>query len=369
MTRNRPITGETPRPPLWGAAPLVRLYKERHAQLEACVILQVVWHAETTGKAPSVSVVIPAYKAAGTIAATLDSVLAQTFQDFEIIVVNDGSPDTLALEKALEPYRDRIVYLRQANQGPAGARNTGIQTARGEYAALLDSDDMWAPEHLEAQLALLKADPSIDMVYADAKIVGDVPEAGRTVMEFCPSTGEVTFEALVTLRCTVHICVSVCRRDALLRAGLFDLAFRGTEDIDLWLRMASQGCRITYQRRVLGCYRRQPASLSSDRVRMVEGFLAVLAKAANDPHLTAAQRDVVERQCEVQRASLELHKGRRAFLAGDTDAAVSHLTRANAQQKSLKLTVVLMLLRTAPGLLRSLYQWRDRHVYKLKTQS
>jgi hypothetical protein len=71
----------------------------------------------------------------------------------------------------------------------------------------------------------------------------------------------------------------------------------------------------------------------------------------------------------VEQSKLELHKGRNAFLAGDAAAAVSHLRRANAQHKSLKLAAVLMLLRVAPGLLRTLYQWRDRHVYKLKTQS
>jgi len=326
-------------------------------------VLFCIWDA------PLVSVIIPAYRAAESIAATLDSVLAQTCHDYEVIVVNDGSPDSEEMEKALEPYRDRIIYVRQENQGPGGARNTGIRMARGAYVALLDSDDVWDPEHLAAQVAVLEADPSIDMVYADARIIGDVPEAGRTVMEFCPSVGEVTFKRLVTRECTVHICVSVCRREILLRAGLFDPAFRGTEDIDMWMRIARLGGRIAYQRRVLGSYRRQAGSLSSDRVSMVEGFLAVLAQAERDPGLTAAQRDAVERQVAVERNKLELHKGRNAFLAGDAAAAVSHLRRANAQHKSLKLAAVLMLLRVAPGFLRALYQWRDRHVYKLKTQS
>ena len=326
-------------------------------------VLFCIWDA------PLVSVIIPAYRAAESIAATLDSVLAQTCHDYEVIVVNDGSPDSEEMEKALEPYRDRIIYVRQENQGPGGARNTGIRMARGAYVALLDSDDVWDPEHLAAQVAVLEADPSIDMVYADARIIGDVPEAGRTVMEFCPSVGEVTFKRLVTRECTVHICVSVCRREILLRAGLFDPAFRGTEDIDMWMRIARLGGRIAYQRRVLGSYRRHAGSLSSDRVSMVEGFLAVLAKAAREPGLTAAQRDAVERQVALERNKLELHKGRNAFLAGDAAAAVSHLRRANAQHKSLKLAAVLMLLRVAPGFLRALYQWRDRHVYKLKTQS
>lgn len=324
---------------------------------------------EITGANPSVSVVIPAYCAAKTISAALESVRNQTYNDYEIIVVNDGSPDSAGLEKSLAPFSGDFIYLRQENQGPSSARNTGIRKARGNYVALLDADDMWEPEHLAAQVAVLEADPAIAMVYADARIVGDVPEAGRTVMEFCPSEGEVTFEALVTQRCTVHICVSVCRRDALLRAGLFDPAFRRAEDVDLWLRIVRQGGRIVYQRRVLGCYRRQAGSLSSNRVSMLEGFLAVLAKAANDPETTPAQREILRRQCVTERANLELQKGKAAFLAGDSKGAVDHLSQANLEHKSIKLTTALMLLRMAPGFLRTLYQWRDRHIYKLKAES
>jgi glycosyltransferase involved in cell wall biosynthesis len=293
----------------------------------------------------------------------------QTYKNYEIIVVNDGSPDTAELEIALAPYSGDVIYLRQENQGPSSARNTGIRFARGKYIALLDADDMWDPEHLAAQIPVLEADPSIAMVYADARIVGDVPEAGHTVMEFCPSEGEVSFEALVTQRCTVHICVSVCRRDALLRTGLFDPAFRRAEDVDLWLRIVRQGGRIVYRRRVLGCYRRQAGSLSSDRVSMLEGFLAVLAKAANDPEIQPAQREILQRQCLTERANLELQKGKAAFLAGDSKGAVHHLKQANREHQSIKLATALMLLRMAPGFLRILYQWRDRHIYKLKAES
>jgi GT2 family glycosyltransferase len=328
-----------------------------------------VQDTEAAGIAPLVSVIVPAYRVTESIAATLDSVLAQTFTDYEIIVVNDGSPDTEELESVLAPYRDRIVYLRQENQGMSGARNTGIRAARGKYIAPLDADDMWDPEHLAAQVAVLEAEPSIDLVYADARIFGDLPEAGKTVMDLCPSAGEVTFERLVARQCTVHVCVTVCRREALIRAGLFDPDLRRVEDIDMWLRISRQRHRIVYQRRVLGSYRRRAGSLSSDRVAMLEAFLTVLAKAASEPQLTAAQREAVAHQCAVERASLDLERGKRAFLAGDAEGAVRHPTQARAQRKSLKLAAVLMLLRVTPSFLRTLYQWRDRHVYSLKTPS
>lgn len=319
--------------------------------------------------APAVSVIVPAYLAAPYIAQALDSILAQTFTDYEIIVVNDGSPDTEALEQSLEPYRTRINYLQQENQGPSAARNTGIRAAQGKYIAPLDADDKWNPDHLSAQVAVLESDPCIALVYADARIFGDVPKAGRTVMELCPSSGEVTFERLVTRACTVHHCVCVCRRDALLRAGLFNPALRRAEDIDLWLRIAAQGGRIVYQRRVLGNYRRSGGSLSADPVPMREAFIAVLSNAARNPQLTAAQREIAARQCDIERAAMELEKGKHAVLAGDDAAAAGHLTRANAAHRSLKLTTALMLLRVAPGFLRALYQWRERRIYRLKTQS
>ena len=88
---------------------------------------------------------MPAYRVTEYIGAALDSVRAQTFTDYEIIVVNDGCPDTAALEQVLGPYLDRIVYLKQENRGLAGARNTAIHASRGRYLALLDADDLWEP--------------------------------------------------------------------------------------------------------------------------------------------------------------------------------------------------------------------------------
>src|ERR1700730_1568273 len=97
---------------------------------------------------PTVSVIIPAYNTALYIVETLDSVFAQTFRDFEVILINDGSPDTDKLEQVIEPYRERIVYLKQKNGGPSAARNAGIGWSRGEYIAFLDSDDSWLPQYL-----------------------------------------------------------------------------------------------------------------------------------------------------------------------------------------------------------------------------
>src|SRR5437773_740875 len=150
--------------------------------------------------APSVSVIVPAYNVALFIGETLASVFAQTFTDFEVVIVNDGSPDTEELELALRPYRERINYLRQENSGASAARNTGLRAARGELIAFLDADDVWAPNYLEEQLKFIR-EFDCDLACADAMIFGVSSNAGRTymesLMEAAPPQGRVTFLELV----------------------------------------------------------------------------------------------------------------------------------------------------------------------------
>src|SRR5689334_17679721 len=116
---------------------------------------------------PLVSVVIPAFNRAFILPEALDSVLAQTWKDFEILVVDDGSTDDS--ETALRPYVERfgVRFLRQANQGPAAARNRGIEAARGKYVAFLDSDDLWLPIKLSAQIPRMEAHPDVVMSYGN----------------------------------------------------------------------------------------------------------------------------------------------------------------------------------------------------------
>src|SRR5262249_911638 len=155
----------------------------------------------------------------------LESVFCQTYHNFEVILINDGSPDTEEFERAIAPYRDRIVYIRQENCGPSAARNAGIGRARGEYLAFLDSDDVWYPTCLAAQVELaLRRQPSCDLVYSDVLVYSDSPRrydgtsstngsrpspgtavrraaeshgGGIRYSEICPSIGALTFESLL----------------------------------------------------------------------------------------------------------------------------------------------------------------------------
>src|SRR5438132_9051132 len=98
---------------------------------------------------PIVSVIIPAYNVAPFIGETLTTVFAQSFNDYEVIVINDGSPDTEELERALQPFIDRINYIKQENRGASAARNAGLRAARGEFVAFLDADDLWLSNYLD----------------------------------------------------------------------------------------------------------------------------------------------------------------------------------------------------------------------------
>ena len=143
--------------------------------------------------APEVSVIIPAYNCGKFIAETLESALNQSFENFEIILINDGSPDSAQLEKALQPFLHKIVYIKQENGGASSARNAGIKAARGKLIAFLDGDDIWFPEKLKSQIDFLNK-TGFEMVYCNAELFGKNFYKHKTFMESSPSAGEVGFD-------------------------------------------------------------------------------------------------------------------------------------------------------------------------------
>lgn len=317
---------------------------------------------------PAVSIIIPAYNVAAFIGETLASVFAQTFRDYEVIVVNDGSPDTPQMETVLAPYLDRIRYVKQENRGLSGARNTGIREARGEFVALLDSDDAWQPNYLEVQVEIMRRDRTIDVLYSDAFIFGEGVRPGSKFSDVSPSEGEVSFESLVRQKCNVMVSATV-RRSVLIKNGLFDETLRSSEDFDMWLRIAKSGGRIAYHEQPLVRYRRRPDGLSADPVWMCKHILAVLDKSERSMDLSDNETEVLRQERTRFQSMLRLHEGKRALLDGDHDTAAERLAEANVFLKSSKLTAVLMLLRFAPGVLRRVYLLRDRFVFRVATRA
>ncbi len=113
---------------------------------------------------PLVSIIIPAYNSAGSLLRAVDSVFTQTYRDFEVVVVDDGSVDQT--KEVIFTYQDKVRYINQDNRGPGAARNTGIQAALGQYLVFLDADDELLPNKLELQLDYLERHPRVDVVYS-----------------------------------------------------------------------------------------------------------------------------------------------------------------------------------------------------------
>jgi glycosyltransferase involved in cell wall biosynthesis len=305
---------------------------------------------------PAVSVVIPAFRAAAYIAETLDSVLAQTCQDLEILVVNDGSPDTEALRAAVAPYRDRILYIEQQQGGPSKARNTAIAAARGDLLAFLDGDDLWAPTFLASQLAILAREPDAVLVWADSQPFG-AGAAGSTLMTSEPPSGECDVAALLTGRCVVLTSTVVARREAVVEAGGFDETLHRCEDFDLWLRLAQRG-RLVYTREVLGRRRLHPSSQSAAPAAMLRAQIAVRRRFVQATPIAADVRrlaDEADARCE---AEIALDEGHRLLAAGDARGAQRELTRAARALPSFKLAATLRLLAVAPSVAVALQRWR-----------
>jgi GT2 family glycosyltransferase len=310
---------------------------------------------------PRVSVITPAFNSSEYISETLASVFAQTFTDFEVIVINGGSPDTEQLELALQPYRDSIVYIKQSNRGVAADRNAGIRIARGEYLAFLDGDDLWFPEYLASQMRLFEETPSLDMVYCDAVYFGNEGQGdpahfgswrrpGKTCMEGSPSNGPVTFESLLAGKCSVVTSKTVVRRRVMEECGMFDEGRSRAEDFDMWLRLAHHGSNISYHKSVLGGHRLHSGSLASSVISSSQAVVDALHHLLATLDLTSEQRSLVQQQIERFQALTDLHHGKFYLSEGQFTQARHSLGNANAFFRSLKLGLVLTGLHFLPRL-------------------
>jgi glycosyltransferase involved in cell wall biosynthesis len=225
-----------------------------------------------------VSVVIPAFNAEGLIAAALDSVRAQTFTDYEIVVVDDGSSDGTL--RALEPYAQAITVERQPNRGVALARNRGVEVGRGRFVAFLDADDLWLPEKLTVQMALLAQNPDCRAACSSfVEVDADLRPLG-TVRWQNPKESLLTSLLLhgnvVGTPSTV-----IVERSLLLEVGGFAATLSQCADWDLWIRLARR-TRLEGVDEPLVWYRRHGAAMSRD-IRLLErDSLGVLDRAFSD---------------------------------------------------------------------------------------
>ena len=305
---------------------------------------------------PAVSIITPAYNSAPFISETIASVLAQTFDSFEMLVVDDGSTDDTAQVVSRFSQADaRIRLLRQPNLGIGAARNSGLAIARGRYIALLDSDDIWLPEYLASQLQILERRADIAVLSANAFNLGGASD-GELLLPLDPASGirSVSLAEMIDVETTMSI-LAVFRREVTETIGGFDSRFRRSEDYDLWLRAAAAGFGVAVNPVPLGLYRRRAGSLSSDEVCMLAAIQEPLKKLRN---ACASQPDIT-RRIDAQLARLVIRgqvvRAKAALHAGDREALTVHLGEIAASTGRLRYRVAERIAPYAPFLLRAAY--------------
>jgi glycosyltransferase involved in cell wall biosynthesis len=304
---------------------------------------------------PKISVVIPAYNCSEYIAETLDSVLKQKFREHEIIVVNDGSPDSDRIERAIKMRLEDIIYIKQRNAGPGAARNTAIDHARGEIIAFLDADDIWLPEFLASQYVFMERN-GYDMVYCDAILFGMRSAYRRTFMETAPSEGEANFESILDLKCNVITSGTMARKEAIVAAGMFETERVHSEDFVLWLRMAAGGAKIGYQRNPLLKYRVHLDGLSGDAIQRAERAVEAFHRIRTTFELSDKHREIVDRRIAGFEADMSVEKGKALLLSGDYRHAAEAFQTANLHRRSVKLAAVALMTRVSPSMLLKFYK-------------
>jgi len=225
---------------------------------------------------PEISVIIPAYNAMDYLPETMESVLNQTHQDFEVIVVNDGSSDET--QQWISQIKDsRVKLIAQENQGLPGALNTGIAYAQGEYITFLDADDLWEPTKLEKQVCVLEKKPEVALVYT---WVAFIDEAGKHTGRVFKNEAEGdVWEKLTEHNIVECGSVAMVRRSCFEAVGLFDRNLGSTvQDWDMWLRMASK-YHFKVVKEPLVYYRQRSTSASRNCEAMARSFQLVIEKA------------------------------------------------------------------------------------------
>ncbi|MBN3878585.1 MULTISPECIES: glycosyltransferase family 2 protein [unclassified Nostoc] len=228
---------------------------------------------------PKISVIIPAYNAERTIAETIQSVQKQSFLDFELIVINDGSKDrTVEIVQSIKD--ERLQIFSYENGGLPVARNRGISHATGEFIAFLDADDLWTADKLERQLMALEQNPEAGVAYSWTCFM-DVDEQGKP-LSFLPSpryafAGNV-YEKLLVSDFIHNGSNTLIRRQTLESTGGFDPACPGCADWDYWLRLSTRWYFVVIPKHQI-LYRRTPGAMSSNIEKMKEDALIAMKKA------------------------------------------------------------------------------------------
>jgi glycosyltransferase involved in cell wall biosynthesis len=222
-----------------------------------------------------VSVVIPAYNVMAYLPETLESVLRQTFSDFEVLIVNDGSSDNI-VQWASGIQDPRVKLISQSNQGVSVARNTGIVHAQGEYIAFLDADDLWDSTKLEKQVSCLENNPKLGLVYTWTALIDSF---GKPMNKFLISHAEGNvWEQMLVDDIICNGSSPMVRRSCFEKVGDFDPNVPFSEDTDMWIRIAAY-YPFAVVKELLTFYRRHSHNATSSRQKVIQGIHRITEKS------------------------------------------------------------------------------------------
>lgn len=252
-----------------------------------------VWLGVRSSEVPAVSVVIPTYNAATFVREAIQSALDQTYQDLEIIVIDDGSSDKT--ESVVGSFGEAVRYVKQENQGAGAARNRGIAMARGRYVAFLDADDLWLPQKLAEQVPLLDADPELGLVHSDWAVVSEKGPKEPSYLSRLPTASGYIFDELAQCGFILTSC-TVVRRSCLENIDWFDETLSIAQDYDLWLRICYRW-KTALVDKPLVTKRNRDGNLSSDFTKTAVEKIALFKKTLHDfSDMTPHRQRLLRRQ-------------------------------------------------------------------------
>jgi glycosyltransferase involved in cell wall biosynthesis len=296
-----------------------------------------------TGSPPTFSVVITAYQAVATVGEAIESALAQTQPPHEIVVVDDGSTD--GTRDVLRAYEDRIAVVAQENRGVAAATNAAVERASSEFVAILNADDVYEPERLEALSELAVARPDLDILMTDVLLeVG-----GEVVGRFCERTPFPAAEQRLAIFERCFLAEPAIRRSILRAAGGFDETLRIGEDWECWIRLLNRGAVAGLVDEPLLRYRLGGPSLTSDRVAAFRSRVEVLERARR-LELTDDERRELERFLHRRRPRAVLAEADRALRERHDDARRRALRVVVTRGVGVRARAAALGAAVAPGL-------------------
>lgn len=308
---------------------------------------------------PKVSVIIPLYNGKKYIRETLESVFSQTYDDFEVIVVDDGSTDDP--KEDLAPFRDKIKFIRQKNSGcPAGAKNTGVRQAKGEYLAFLDQDDLWKKDKLQKQIDLFKKDQE---TLAVASNVGIIDGFGKSIIEKVWPNPEIWKNADIREKLSQgNIILTsssvMIRRNFIEKYGFFNEKLLITDDFDMWYRVSRMG-KLMLMPEVLTYWRMHSSNTSKMSEKTRVDTAMYYEELVKDNTLSKEEKVIASEWLKTMKIRLANYY----LMVGRSSEALSIYKKYGSESRAVN--VILKMYRLSPFLAKIIVRVKIMYSEKL----